>query len=224
MKAPGEMPDMYVGLQEFEPERIDYGAPEAGGRVTGVQAGFPLWRAVWTLGRMTLEYSDIWRAWLAGMRGATRRFIGRDIARQLPKAYLETGMPGGFDGECSDWSETINADDDAELTLSGLPVGFVLSLGDYVDFRWSATEDSIEGLPWRAIVRVTEGGTANGSGIATVIVEPPVPTAVPDSAVAHVSETGCVMTLILEDTALQAVDPLKAILGGQITAIQDLRA
>lgn len=224
MKAPAEMPTMYVGLQKFEPRRIDYVAPEASGRVGGVQAGFPLWEAVWMLGRMPDDNSDEWRAWLTGMRGQTRRFIGRDIARQVPKAYLNTGMPGGFDGEASDWSETINADGDAELSLEGLPIGFVLSPGDYIDFRYDATEDAIAALPWRALVRVVEGGTADGSGDVTVIVEPPVPTAVPDSATAHVSETGCIMALILEETNLDGVDRLYSILGGQITAVQDIRA
>lgn len=223
MKAPVEMPTMYVGLQKFEPRRVDYIAPEASGRVGGVQAGFPLWEAVWMLGRMPDDNSDEWRAWLTGMRGQTRRFIGRDIARQLPKAYLETGM-GAFNGICSDWSETINADGDSELFLDGLPNGFVLSPGDYVDFRYDATEDAIAGLAWRVIVRIVEGGTANGSGEVTVVVEPPVPTAVPSDAVAHVSETGCIMALILEETNLDGVDRLYSILGGQITAVQDIRA
>lgn len=225
MKAPVEMPTMYVALQQFEPLRVDYGAPEASGRIGGVQAGFPLWQMVCSLSRMPIEYSDQWRAWLTGMRGATRRLIGRDLARQLPRAYVEAGsLPGGFDGEASDWSETINADGDSELTLEGLPVGLILSQGDYIDFRYTATEDAIAGLAWRHLARVVEGGTADGSGDVTVTIEPPMPTAVPGSATAHVSETGCVMALILEQTNIDAVDRLYSILGGQITAVQDLRA
>lgn len=224
MKAPVEMPDMYIREQSFELLRVDYGAPEAAGRVGGVQAGFPLWEAVWALSRMPLVNSDEWRSWLRSLRGATRRFIGRDIPRQLPRAYLSTGLPGGFDGEAASWSETINADDDAELTLTGLPVGFVLSQNDYIDFRYTATEDAIAGLPWRALVAVSEGGTADGSGNLTVIIDPPVPTAVPSDAAAHVSETGCIMAIDLERTQLETVDVLKAILGGTITAVQDIRA
>lgn len=218
------MPDMYVALQSFELQRVDYTAPEASGRIGGVQAGFPLWSAVWTLGAMPQDNSDEWRAWLSGMRGATRRFIGRDIARPLPKAYMDTGFPGGFTGAASDWSETINADGDSELTLNGLPVGLVLGQGDYIDFRWTATETAIAGLPWRALVRVVTGDTADGSGNATVIVEPPVPTAVPDTAVAHLDEPGCIMTLITDQTNVEAIDRLYSIRGGQITAVQDLRA
>lgn len=224
MKAPAAMPDMYVAFQEFELQRIDYAAPEASGRVAGVQAGFPLWQAVYTLTRMPIENSDEWRAWLSGMRGATRRFIGRDIARPVPREYMETGLPSGFDGDCSDWTETINADGDSEIALEGLPDSFVLSQGDYIGFRWTATEDSVVGLTWHALVRVVEGATADGSGNATVTVEPPVPTAVPDSAVAYLNEPGCIMALNLEETSLQAVDRLYSIGGGQITAIQDIRA
>lgn len=224
MKAPAEMPDMYVAFQEFEPQRVDYGSPEASGRLNGVQAGFPLWLGVWTLGRMPIANSDEWRAWLSNLRGATRRFVGRDIARGLPRQYMDTGLPGGFDGTCSGWSETINADGDAELTLEGLPAGFVLSQGDYIDFRYPATEDSVAGLPWRALTRVVQGGTADGSGDVMVIVDPPVPSAVPSDAVAHLDEPGCTMALVLDDTSLQPVDRLYSISGGQIKALQDIRA
>lgn len=224
MKSPVAMPDMYVGQQQFELQRVDYMAPEASGRIGGVQAGFPLWSAVWTLGRMPADNSDEWRAFLSGQRGQTRRFIGFPLERPLPKAYMDTGLPGGFSGAASDWSSTINADGDCELTLEGLSAAFVLGQGDYIDFRWTASEDAIVGLPWRALVRVVEGATADGSGDVTVIVEPPVPTAVPDTAVAHLDNPGCTMAIVLDQTELGPVDRLYSIQGGQITAIQDLRA
>jgi hypothetical protein len=225
MKSPSTMPDMYVGSQSFELERVDYGAPEASGSLGGVQAGFPRWLASYFFSRMPLVNSDEWRAWLSAQRGATRRFIARDIARPLPRQYMDAGaLPGGFDGECSDWSETINADGDSELSLEGLPVGLILSQGDYIDFRYDATEDAIAGLPWRALVRVVEGGTADGSGDVTVVVEPPVPSAVPSDAVAFIKDTGCIMALVLDQTSLEPVDRLYAVLGGTISAAQDIRA
>jgi hypothetical protein len=227
MKAPVEMPTMYVAQQQFELQRVDYSAPEASGRIGGVQAGPPLWSAVWTLGRMPEDNSDEWRAWLAAQRGATRRFIGRDLARQYPKLYPDGfGDFGSFTGAASDWSETIQADGDSALTLNlGVDAaGLVLSIGDYIDFRWTATEDSVSGLPWRALVRVVEAGTANGSGDVTVIVEPPIPTAVPDTAVAHIDQPGCVMVLVTDQSTLGAIDRLYSIQGGQISAFQDLRA
>lgn len=222
MKAPIAMPTMHVAMQQFELQRQDFMAPEASGRIGGVQAGFPLWSMVNTLSRMNVQYSDEWRAWLSNMRGATRRLIAFPLDRPLPRQYMDTGLPGGFSGPASGWSETINADGDSELTLA-IPTGIVLSQGDYIDFRYTATEDAIAGLPWRALVRVVEGGTA-ASGSVTVKVEPPVPDAVPGSAVAHLNNPGCTMVLILDQTSLEAVDRLYSIGGGQITAVQDIRA
>jgi hypothetical protein len=71
---------------------------------------------------------------------------------------------------------------------------------------------------------VVEGATADGSGDLTVIVEPPVPSAVPDTAVAHIDEPGCTMALVIDQTSLGPIDRLYSINGGQITAVQDIRA
>jgi hypothetical protein len=176
---------------------------------------------------MPEDNSDEWRAWLAGVRGATRRFIGRDLTRQYPKLYPDGfGAFGAFTGAASDWSESINSDGDSELTLSlgAAAATLVLSVGDYIDFRWEASETAIAGLPWRALVRVVEGGTADGSGDITVTVEPPVPSAVPDTAEAHIDQPGCTMALVSAQTSLGAVDRLYSIGGGAIAGIQDLRS
>lgn len=221
------MPDMYVALQHLEPQRVDYAAPEASGRVGGVQAGFPLWLGVWTLGRMTEAYSDIWRAWLVGMRGATRRFIGRDLARGYPKLYPDGfGAFGAFTGAASSWSQSIDSVGDSHLTLhlGVAAAGLVLSQGDGIDFRYNASETAVAGLAWRAFVRVVAAGTANGSGDVTVTVEPPVPTAVPGAAVAHLDQPGCTMALIIDNSNVDAIDRLYSIRGGQIMGVQDIRS
>lgn len=227
MKAPVEMPTMYVAQQQFEPQRVDYMSPEASGRVNGVQAGFPLWGGVWTLGRMPEDNSDEWRAFIRGMRGATRRFIGRDLTRQYPKEYPDGfGAFGAFTGAASSWSQSINSDGDCRLTLhlGAAAAGLVLSQGDGIDFRYSATETAVSGLAWRALVAVTAPGTANGSGDVTVTVEPPIPDAVPGSAVAHLDQPGVTMALIVDQTSFGPVDRLYSIQGGQITGVQDIRS
>ncbi len=227
MKAPIEMPTMYVGQQNFEIQRVDYLSPEASGRIGGVQAGQPLWAGAWTLTRMPIDYSDQWRAWLSGMRGQTRRFIARDLARQYPKLYPDGfGAFGAFTGAVSSWSESIGTDGDSSLTLhlGAAAAGLVLSVGDYVDFRYSASEASVSGLAWRALVRVVEAGTANGSGDVVVKVEPPVPDAVPGSAVAHIDQPACIMALVIDQSSLGPVDRLYSIQGGQIVGAQDIRS
>lgn len=227
MKAPVEMPTMYVALQSFKLQRQDYLSPEASGRIGAVQGGAPLWSAVWTLGRMPEDNSDEWEAFIDGQRGALRRFIGRDLKRQYPKLYPDGfGAFGAFTGAASSWSQTINSDGDARLTLNlgAAAAGLTLSQRDGIDFRYNATEDAISGLAWRAFVRVVSGATANVSGSLTVTVEPPVPTAVPGTAVAHIDQPGCTMALVSDQTDVDAIDRLYSIRGGQITGIQDLRS
>jgi hypothetical protein len=227
MKDPIEMPTMYVAQQQFGIQRVDAGAPEASGRIGGVQVGAPMWSAVYTLGRMPEDYSDIWESWFDGQRGTTRRFIARDLKRQYPKLYPDGfGAFGAFTGTAADWSSSINSDGDCELTLNlgAAAAGLILSKRDGIDFRYDATETSIAGLPWRAFVRVTVGATADGSGDITVIVEPPVPSAVPDAAVAHIDQPGVTMALDLQNSNLGPIDRLYSINGGQIVGVQDIRS
>ena len=230
MKAPIEMPELYVESQVFETQRVDYMAATADGRVGGVQAGFPLWSMVCALTRMPSDDSDDWTAFKDQLRGSTRRFYGRDLSRPYPKLHangfagLLRAGGGSFDGTASTWSETINSDDDSEVTLTGLPVGFTLSKRDYIGFSWTATEDDVAGLEWHAVVRVVEGGSADSSGDLTVICEPAIPTAVPDTATAYLNKPKCVMALVAEQTSLEPVDVLKSIRGGQIVGIQDIRS
>jgi hypothetical protein len=227
VKAAIEMPTMYVAQQQFSLQRVDYMAPEASGRIGGVQSGMPLWSGVWTLGRMPEDNSDEWEAFVDGLRGATRRFIGRDLKRQYPKLYPDGfGAFGAFTGQASSWSQSINSDGDCLLTLhlGAAAAGLTLSKRDGIDFRYTATETSVAGLGWRALVRVVSGGTADGSGVVTVTVEPPIPTAVPDIATAHIEQPGCVMVLVGDQSSLGPIDRLYSINGGQIGGVQDIRS
>lgn len=230
MKAPITPPTSGAAQQQFEIERVDYAAAEAGQRVTGVQAGFPLWKLVWTLGNVGRDRSDAWTAFMDSIRGATRRFLAWRLDRPYPKAYPTgfSGMTraggGSFNGDCTSWSETITGDGDSQVTLHGLPVGFVMGQGDMVGFRWTATEPAVAGLTWHAPVRVVTGGTADGSGNLTVTSEPPIPAAVPGGATAYLDHPKCVMALVTDQSKLNAMDRSLGIRGGQIVGIQDIRS
>lgn len=220
--TPLEFPGTGAALQSFEIERVDYDAPEAGGRSGGVQAGFPRWRAVWSIGRIGARRSDLWRAWLARMRGGQRRFLAGDLARPYPLAHINgfAGMTraggGAFDGTATDWSETINADNESEVTLEGMSADLVLSNGDYIGFRWET-----EGDDRFAMVRVVVPAEADAGGEITVISEPPIPSVVPGDAEAYLAEPCCAMKL-MADTKLDSIDRRLAVRGGTISAIQEL--
>jgi hypothetical protein len=204
---------IWASQQEFEIQRVDYLAPESGGRLGGVTAGFPLWKTTITLGMMNLDQSDAWRAFVAAQRGSQRRFIGFDTLRRNPRAHPD-GLPGGFSGACSGWSQTIDANGYAVLTLTGLPGGLTLLAGDYIDFRWSTYQ--------RTMVRALESGTAS-SGSLSLSIEPPVNTqVVPGTAVAHLDNPACLMKLVSSETSLGAFGRRGPIESGTVVAVQDL--
>lgn len=195
-----------LNVQTFELDRIDYLSPTVGAGIGAVTAGAPLWSASWSLAGMSEDRMETWRAWLTSLRGSQRPFFGADQRRSLPRAYRESGLPGGFGGDASTWA--LNADRDV-VTL-GLPAGFILMTGDYIGFKWGAAG--------RTKVRLLEGSV----GGAAVTVEPAVPLSVPGNAVAYLLNPVCVMKLTPE-TSFGQMD-VAGQMTGQINAIQDLRA
>lgn len=212
---PRAMPALGVGQQTFEPDRADFLTRNQAGRLGGVTAGFPLWKASWTLaGALSTAQSDEWRAWLASLRGSQNLFFGHDVERRYPAAY-----PGGFaalgwSGDAASWSQAITGGM-AVLTLTGLAAALALGPGDYIGFRWTTG-----GAQRRALVRSLEAVTAS-AGVAAVTVEPPVPTVVPVGAVAYLAQPDCLMRLDPAQTQLGAMGR-KRVVGGTITAYQDL--
>jgi hypothetical protein len=224
---PRAMPDSGVANQEFDIQRVDYSAPEASGRVGGVQAGFPLWMATWTLGRVTPATGDEWVAWKDTMRGSQRRFLGRDFSRQYPRAHAAgfAGMTrfggGSFTGAALTWSHEVGSNGDTIVYLSGLPAGFILSHRDYIGFKWSSGDGS-GGYDRGTLARVTQPNIAD-SGNAAVLVEPPLPAWIPSDAIAYLNKPACVMTLVMEGTKLAGIDRRLTLQGTKIAGVQDLR-
>jgi hypothetical protein len=223
---PRPMPATGAGQQLFEPKGVDFETAETGGAAFGISAGLPRWTAQWTLANgLGRADSDEWEAFIASLKGSQRSFLGKDYRRPFPKLYLDGfgGLSraggGAFDGSLTSWSQTIATDGQALLTLNGLPAGFTLSLGDYLDFRWTTLA-----TPRRALVRMLEPATSNGAGVISGIsVEPAVPVlVVPPAAVAHLDDPACVMRL-LPDTRISPVGRRQVIAGSLIVARQDLR-
>ncbi len=220
MTAPLTLPAGVAG-ESFEIERVDYQTPTGNGRVTSVTAGFPLWRATWSLSSgQRLAGAEAWRAFLRRLRGAQGRFYAGDHMRRWPLS-APTGFDGliragggAFDGTATSWS--VSADRD-QITLNGQPGAFEYAVGDYLMFRWTTTGDER-----RSLHGLVEAATANGSGVVTARVEPPVPSLVPGGAIADLAEPVCIMTLVTGETRLEPRTRAQRI-GGTIAAVQDLR-
>lgn len=219
---PRQMPLTGFGAgHQFELQRFDYAAPEDSGRIGGIAGSPAKWIGTWPLSRaMSVEMSDEWRAWVTSLRGQQKLFLGADVARRFPRAYgvgfagLSRAGGGAFDGAAGSWSQEIDAEGSAVLTLGGLPASFAVKRGDYVGFRWSSGGR-------RAIVRATEDVTGNSAGSLTVSVEPAVDLrVVPSGATAHFDNPLCLMKLLTDKTELGGMDRLGRIQGGTITGMQ----
>ena len=227
-----EMPELGIATQAFEPETIDAAAPERSGRLGGVTLGNPVWRARWTLSRnLTRDASDEWRAFFARLRNAQRPFVAHDRDRLYPRAYSQgfarmtriDGTP--FTGAATSWSQAVDGDSEARLTLGGLPAGMKLGRGDYIGFRWDAAGSPAGAHDRRTLVRAVLPATVAANGTVSVLVEPPLPTlVVPAAAEAHLDRPACIMKLVRGDSELNPLDRRLKIAGGTISAMQDLRS
>jgi hypothetical protein len=225
---PREMPASGAASQEFYIQRVDYAAPEASGKVGGVQAGFPLWMATWTLGRISAASADEWTAWIDSLRGSQRRFLARDYSRPFPRAYPNgfAGIPrhgGGslFDGTATGWDSDVQPDGQSRMLLSGLPSNFVLTHRDYIGLKWNSGDPGA-GYDRATLVRVTDPHTAI-AGLTNVGVEPAIPTWIPPDAVAYFERPACVMVLLADGARPAAMDRRLTIQGTKIAAVQDLQ-
>lgn len=216
---PRPMPADGVDSQAFRLDRVDLTTGQVSGRITAVTLGWPLWRMTLRINNADADQTSEWTGFLDSLRGAQRPFLARDLTRPYPAAH-PTGFagltrPGGgaFDGAAAAWS--VNSTRDV-LTLTGLPVGLVLRVRDYVGFRWTTA-----GSARRALVRLVEGGIVAGGGAITVTVEPAVPTLTPGGAVATLALPDCVMRLVPDQTRLEEMDVLHSA-SGVVAAVQDL--
>jgi len=124
---------------------------QASGRVLVKDMGSPLWTLRATTKSLSPNDLDTWRAKLTALENGLKTFWGYPMSRCYPILYPNGSWPtgGAFSGTAV--LSSINANRKA-IALQSLPVGFVLSVGDYL---------SIDG----DLHQVMEPATANGSGV-----------------------------------------------------------
>jgi hypothetical protein len=140
------------------------------GMIEAVELGDAIWQATFTTEPLTWSQRAALSAWAASLRGGLQTFLGYDPFRQWPAAYrtkaavlaLTRAGGGAFDG-----TATLSAIATNNATLGGLPAGYQASVGDMVSLPRPNKQRSLHNL--------VEAVTANGSGQATLNLEPAVP-------------------------------------------------
>ena len=132
----------------------------AGGTVLIADLGERLWQGRVTFGTLTYAEAAPVEGLLDVLRQSGRSFLCNDLRRLNPLADPSGSILGAA-------SVTVTAIPSArEVTLGGLPAGYVLSPGDYLGWGYDGALDR------RAFHRVVDGGTASGGGALTIEVVP----------------------------------------------------
>lgn len=134
-----------------------------GRRVETVEFGSAYWTANYGTPFLSEDQIADMDAWLLTAAGAGTTFLAHDLYRPRPRLE-NTGSPlsgtkalgGPFDGT-ADLTIITNS---REVIIEGLPNGFQLSVGDYLEFTMSNLI--------RSLHEITEAVTANSSGQAIV--------------------------------------------------------
>lgn len=148
----------------FDPIRTRSTSRMLGRRTETALRGTPYWVASYAAGNLTMAEIGLFDAFnmLASDGGV---FAGYDPGRPRPIAYQGStplaGVKAGggaFNGDAVLQSIT----NPLAIVVNGLPAGFKLSVGDYVEVRKS-------GLV-RSLHRITAPATANGAGVVSLAI------------------------------------------------------
>lgn len=127
------------------------------GGLTRVKAlGPALWTGEFQTAPLVGAEARALLAWLDSLDGGAQTFTAYDVRHQFPASdptgsHADTVQISGISG--------------GAIAMKGLPAGFVLTVGDWLSFATSTG---------RALHRVAETGTANGSGVTNVFAVRPV--------------------------------------------------
>lgn len=161
-----------------------------GRRTETLRHGTSWWTGYWRSVQLSAEELAFIDAW---MMEATDDAVFRahDVTRPRPLAE-DTGQPlsgtraggGAFDG--TGGVSAIQASRRG-ATITGLPAGFQLLPGDYVEFAMSTALVSLH--------IITAGATANGAGVATVSFRQALDATFTTAATANLEAPSCLMQI-----------------------------
>lgn len=156
----------------------------AGGRTIVKDMGSPLWKMTAQSRTMKPNELDFWRARLTSLENGLKTFRAFPKSRCFPVAYPNGSWPTGeaFNGVAQ--MSSIGADRKS-ITLAGLPAGYKVSVGDYIQ------------IGDKDLHMVMEASTATGSGVAPFFeIRPHLWPGVTAPATATLVKPSCTMAIV----------------------------
>lgn len=192
MADPINLPDI-IGWRQvsFDPVRPRNTDRMEGRRTEADSFGTPYWTGAWEAGWLEPRDYGKMDAFMMSAGDDGETFLGYDEFRPRP-IRMDTGSPlsgtvaggGAFTGQ-----GTLNTITNSRTVIVGdLPAGFLLSRGDYIEFRMSAF--------LRSLHRIQADATANGSGVVTLSIKYGLDTQhFTTAAVVNFEKAACVMQI-----------------------------
>lgn len=153
--------DLFAGgfpgtTTRFELGYVQELSPSRGGVQNAADLGPPLWET--DVQSRLLRPLDLrrWKARLATLEGGINTFVGYDLTACFPVVYPAGSWPTGlsFDGIAD--LDTVDTATYKQIKLGGLPVGYLVSEGDYLSFT--------DGAGARCLHQALAAATAGGDG------------------------------------------------------------
>lgn len=191
MTDPINLPD--IGWREviFDPIRPRDTNRMEGRRTEAQTFGTPYWIAQYKASLLGFEDFGKLDAFIMSAGDDGETFLGYDVFRPRPIA-MNTGAPlsgvkaggGAFNGT----AVLTTITDSRTVIVGGLPAGFVLSQGDYIEFRMSPLV--------RSLHRIMAAATATGAGVVTLKIKYGLDTQhFTTAAVVNFEKAACVMQI-----------------------------
>lgn len=149
--------DLCISEASFDLDEAMQVNRTSGGEILTGATGTRLWYGEVMLHAHRKVDAEEISAKISVLRQAGRPFL----VTPYGKAFPRLDPTGSILGVSAVTIQSVNANN-RDITLQGLPVGYVLSAGDFLSFLYGSS-------PVRyALHQIAVGGTANGSGVATV--------------------------------------------------------
>lgn len=128
---------------------------QAGGQIRVRTMRAPLWK-------LSMDCDPLWREEAAAVRaliGQMGQSVGSFLAWDIAWPYPKTDPDGSVLGASTVQIKTVGSNG-ISLALKGLPIGYVLTRGDYVGFTYSSTKKALHQVVASTVTADSSGETS----------------------------------------------------------------